>query len=77
MVTAGVYLIARSHPIFRRVGPVAQTVVVAVGARTLLIGGIIGAPRDDIKRVTRLVDGQQIGYMFLAVGLGGVAYGLR
>jgi NADH-quinone oxidoreductase subunit L len=75
MVTAGVYLIARSNPIFDA-SPTAQTVVVAVGAVTLLIGCIIGCAKDDIKRVLAYSTVSQIGYMFLAVGLGGYAYAL-
>jgi NADH-quinone oxidoreductase subunit L len=75
MVTAGVYLIARSHPIFDA-SPTAQNFVVAVGAITLLIGAIIGCAKDDIKRVLAYSTVSQIGYMFLAVGLGGVAYAL-
>jgi NADH-quinone oxidoreductase subunit L len=75
MVTAGVYLIARSNPIFNA-NPTAQTVVVAVGALTLLIGAIIGCAKDDIKRVLAWSTVSQIGYMFLGVGLGGGAYAL-
>ncbi|WP_432833872.1 NADH-quinone oxidoreductase subunit L [Dactylosporangium sp. CA-092794] len=75
MVTAGVYLIARSHPIFDA-SPDAQTVVVSVGALTLLIGCIIGCAKDDIKRVLAWSTVSQIGYMFLGVGLGGAAYAL-
>ena len=75
MVTAGVYLIARSHPIFSA-NLTLQTVVVSVGAATLLIGAIIGCAKDDIKRVLAWSTVSQIGYMFLAVGLGGVAYAL-
>jgi NADH-quinone oxidoreductase subunit L len=75
MVTAGVYLIARSNPIFSA-NLAAQTVVVAVGALTLMIGAIIGCAKDDIKRVLAWSTVSQIGYMFLGVGLGGVAYAL-
>jgi NADH-quinone oxidoreductase subunit L len=75
MVTAGVYLIARSFPIFDA-APAAQNAVVAVGAVTLLIGAIIGCAKDDIKRVLAYSTVSQIGYMFLAVGLGGYAYAL-
>ncbi|MGH3737067.1 MAG: NADH-quinone oxidoreductase subunit L [Micromonosporaceae bacterium] len=75
MVTAGVYLVARSAPIFD-VNPTAQTFVVAVGAVTLTIGAIIGCAKDDIKRVLAWSTVSQIGYMFLAVGLGGGAYAL-
>ncbi|WP_250029208.1 NADH-quinone oxidoreductase subunit L [Paractinoplanes maris] len=75
MVTAGVYLIARSHAIFTA-NTVLQTVVVSVGALTLLMGCIIGAAKDDIKRVLAWSTVSQIGYMFLGVGLGGGAYAL-
>src|SRR5205814_4082794 len=75
MVTAGVYLIARSNPIFSA-NATAQTVVVAIGAFTLMIGAIIGCAKDDIKRVLAWSTVSQIGYMFLGVGLGGVAYSL-
>ncbi|MBX6354925.1 MAG: NADH-quinone oxidoreductase subunit L [Micromonosporaceae bacterium] len=75
MVTAGVYLIARSNPIFNA-NSTAQTFVVAVGALTLLIGCIIGCAKDDIKRVLAWSTVSQIGYMFLGVGLGGGAYAL-
>ncbi|GIE89460.1 NADH dehydrogenase subunit L [Actinoplanes regularis] len=75
MVTAGVYLIARSNPIFTA-NETLQLVVVSVGALTLLIGCIIGAAKDDIKRVLAWSTVSQIGYMFLGVGLGGAAYGL-
>ncbi len=75
MVTAGVYLIARCSPIYD-LSPTGQTVVCAVGAITLLIGCIIGCAKDDIKRVLAYSTVSQIGYMFLAVGLGGTAYAL-
>jgi NADH-quinone oxidoreductase subunit L len=75
MVTAGVYLIARSNPIFSA-NSTLQAVVVSVGALTLLVGCIIGAAKDDIKRVLAWSTVSQIGYMFLGVGLGGGAYAL-
>jgi NADH-quinone oxidoreductase subunit L len=75
MVTAGVYLIARSSPIFNA-SPGAQAAVVAVGAVTLLVGAVIGGAKDDIKRVLAWSTVSQIGYMFLGVGLGGAAYAL-
>jgi NADH-quinone oxidoreductase subunit L len=75
MVTAGVYLIARSAPIFN-LNHNAQTVVVAIGAFTLLLGCIIGCAKDDIKRVLAYSTVSQIGYMFMGVGLGGGAYAL-
>ncbi|GAB3067923.1 NADH-quinone oxidoreductase subunit L [Micromonospora schwarzwaldensis] len=75
MVTAGVYLIARSNPIFSA-NETLQLVVVSVGALTLLMGCVIGAAKDDIKRVLAWSTVSQIGYMFLGVGLGGAAYAL-
>jgi NADH-quinone oxidoreductase subunit L len=75
MVTAGVYLIARSNPIFSA-NTTAQLVVVSIGAFTLVLGSIIGCAKDDIKRVLAYSTVSQIGYMFLGVGLGGVAYAL-
>jgi NADH-quinone oxidoreductase subunit L len=75
MVTAGVYLIARSNHIFSA-NSTLQTIVVSVGALTLLLGCIIGAAKDDIKRVLAWSTVSQIGYMFLGVGLGGGAYAL-
>lgn len=75
MVTAGVYLIARSNPIFSA-NLTLETVVVSVGALTLLLGCVIGSAKDDIKRVLAWSTVSQIGYMFLGVGLGGGAYAL-
>jgi NADH-quinone oxidoreductase subunit L len=73
MVTAGVYLIARSNPVYDET-PTARTVVLAVGAVTLLIGAIAGCAYDDIKKVLAYSTVSQIGYMFLAVGLGPAGY---
>ncbi|MGY1830879.1 NADH-quinone oxidoreductase subunit L [Geodermatophilus sp. SYSU D01180] len=73
MVTAGVYLIARSAPIYD-LTPTARAVVLAVGAITLLYGAIVGCAYDDIKKVLAYSTVSQIGYMFLAVGLGPVGY---
>jgi NADH-quinone oxidoreductase subunit L len=75
MVTAGVYLIARSNPIFSA-NSTLQLIVVSVGAITLLMGCLIGAAKDDIKRILAWSTVSQIGYMFLGVGLGGGAYAL-
>jgi NADH-quinone oxidoreductase subunit L len=73
MVTAGVYLIARSAPIYD-LTETARTVVLVVGAVTLMIGAIAGCAYDDIKKVLAYSTVSQIGYMFLAVGLGPVGY---
>jgi NADH-quinone oxidoreductase subunit L len=70
MVTAGVYLIARSTPVFNA-SPDAQTVVTIIGAVTLVIGCLIGCAYDDIKKVLAYSTVSQIGYMFLAVGIPG------
>ncbi|NUS72145.1 MAG: NADH-quinone oxidoreductase subunit L [Corynebacteriales bacterium] len=75
MVTAGVYLIARANPIFSA-SETAQLVVCIIGAITLMIGCIIGCAKDDMKQVLAYSTVSQIGYMFLAVGLGGPAYAL-
>jgi NADH-quinone oxidoreductase subunit L len=73
MVTAGVYLIARSAPIYD-LTETARTVVMCIGALTLLIGAIAGCAFDDIKKVLAYSTVSQIGYMFLAVGLGPIGY---
>jgi NADH-quinone oxidoreductase subunit L len=73
MVTAGVYLIARSAPIFDGT-EAARTVVTIIGAITLLYGCVCGCGQDDLKKVLAYSTVSQIGYMFLAVGLGPAAY---
>ncbi|THA25051.1 NADH-quinone oxidoreductase subunit L [Streptomyces sp. RKND-216] len=73
MVTAGVYLIARSGVLFDAT-PSAQTAVVTVGAVTLLFGAIVGCAKDDIKKALAGSTMSQIGYMMLAVGLGPIGY---
>lgn len=73
MVTAGVYLITRSAPLFD-LAPTAQTAVVVVGAVTLLFGAIIGCAKDDIKKALAASTMSQIGYMVLAAGLGPIGY---
>src|SRR5690242_13552787 len=73
MVTAGVYLIVRSGPVFN-LAPGAQLGVVIVGAVTLLFGAIIGCAKDDIKKALAASTMSQIGYMVLAAGLGPAGY---
>jgi NADH-quinone oxidoreductase subunit L len=73
MVTAGVYLVVRSAPIFEQ-APNAQLVVVIVGAVTLIFGAIVGCAKDDIKKALAASTMSQIGYMMLAAGLGPVGY---
>jgi NADH-quinone oxidoreductase subunit L len=69
MVTAGVYLIARTHVLFE-MAPVIQTTVAAVGAGTLVLAGFTALTQRDIKRCLAYSTISQIGYMFLAVGVG-------
>jgi len=73
MVTAGVYLVVRSGPIYEA-APNAQLAVVIVGAITLLFGAIVGCAKDDIKKALAASTMSQIGYMMLAAGLGGIGY---
>jgi NADH-quinone oxidoreductase subunit L len=75
MVTAGVYLVARSNPIFNETAT-GRLLVTLVGAVTLLIGCIVGCAYDDIKKVLAYSTVSQIGYMMLAVGLGPFGYAL-
>jgi NADH-quinone oxidoreductase subunit L len=75
MVTAGVYLIARMHPLFE-LAPAAQDVGAVVGAATLLIAGTIGLAQTDIKRVIAYSTMSQIGYMIMGVSVGAYAAGL-
>ncbi|MBC8093236.1 MAG: NADH-quinone oxidoreductase subunit L [Pseudonocardia sp.] len=75
MVTAGVYLVARSSPIYN-LSETGRLVVTIVGVVTLLIGAIIGCAYDDIKKVLAYSTVSQIGYMILAVGLGPAGYAL-
>ncbi len=69
MVTAGVYLVIRSHLIYDQT-PTAQLAVAVVGTVTLLFGAWIGTSKDDIKKVLAGSTMSQIGYMMLAAGLG-------
>ncbi|QBJ98136.1 NADH-quinone oxidoreductase subunit L [Rhodococcus sp. ABRD24] len=73
MVTAGVYLVVRSGPIFD-LTPAARVAVVIVGTVTLLFGAIIGCAKDDIKKALAASTMSQIGYMVLAAGLGPAGY---
>jgi len=69
MVTAGVYLIARTHTLFE-LSPDVQYLVGCVGAITLLLAGFSALAQTDIKRVLAYSTMSQIGYMFLALGVG-------
>ena len=69
MVTAGVYLLCRAHPFFEASGD-AMTVVAWVGAGTALLAGTVALVQPDIKRVLAYSTVSQLGYMFLACGVG-------
>ncbi len=69
MVTAGVYLIARTHVLFS-LAPAVQTAVAVIGALTLLLAACSALVQHDIKRVLAYSTISQIGYMFLALGVG-------
>ncbi|MEU4391560.1 NADH-quinone oxidoreductase subunit L [Kribbella sp. NPDC023855] len=73
MVTAGVYLVVRSHAIYE-ITDAASTAVVIVGTVTALAGAIIGCAKDDIKKALAGSTMSQIGYMMLAAGLGPAGY---
>ncbi len=75
MVTAGVYLIARMHPLFE-LAPAAQEVGAGIGALTLLVAGTIAVTQTDIKRVIAYSTMSQIGYMIMGVSVGAYAAGL-
>src|SRR6267378_4483755 len=74
MVTAGVYLVGRMHPIFD-IAAYAHNAVAIVGAVTALFAATIAIVQTDIKRVLAYSTMSQIGYMFLAVGIGAYAAG--
>lgn len=69
MVTAGVYLIARMHTIFE-LSPLAMSITAVVGAVTLFVAGTSAMVQTDIKRILAYSTISQIGYMFLALGVG-------
>jgi len=75
MVTAGVYMVARSHALFER-SEVALHVVAWVGAATALFAASVALVQTDIKRVLAYSTISQLGYMFAAVGLGAYAAGI-
>ena len=75
MVTAGVYLIARSHPIFELV-PEVQGFIAIVGAMTALFAGTIALGQFDIKKVLAYSTVSQLGFMVAAVGMGATVAGI-
>jgi NADH-quinone oxidoreductase subunit L len=75
MVTAGVYLIVRTHVLFEA-APRIEELAAGLGAATLLVAGLIALVQTDIKRVIAYSTMSQIGYMFLGAGLGAYANGM-
>jgi len=75
MVTAGVYMIGRNAALFSHT-PLTLTVVAVVGTATALMAGTIGLVQNDIKRVLAYSTVSQLGYMFLAMGVGAYASGI-
>jgi NADH-quinone oxidoreductase subunit L len=75
MVTAGVFMVARLSPLFEQ-APAALTVVTVVGATTAFFAATVGLVQNDIKRVIAYSTCSQLGYMFVALGLGGYSLGI-
>jgi len=75
MVTAGVYIVARMNPLFSR-APIAMLVVAIVGAVTAFYAATIGIAQTDIKKVLAYSTVSQLGYMFLACGVGAYSAGI-
>ncbi|MGA7928778.1 MAG: NADH-quinone oxidoreductase subunit L [Candidatus Sulfotelmatobacter sp.] len=75
MVTAGVYMVARSHVIFDR-APIALTVVAIIGTLTAFFAATIGIAQTDIKKVLAYSTISQLGYMFMACGVGAFSAGI-
>ena len=75
MVTAGVYMVSRSHVIFER-APSALTVVAVVGTLTAFFAATIGITQTDIKKVLAYSTVSQLGYMFMACGVGAFSAGI-
>jgi NADH-quinone oxidoreductase subunit L len=75
MVTAGVYMVARSHVIFER-APIALTVVAIIGTLTAFFAATIGIAQTDIKKVLAYSTVSQLGYMFMACGVGAFSAGI-
>jgi NADH-quinone oxidoreductase subunit L len=75
MVTAGVYMVSRSHMIFER-APIALTVVAITGTLTAFFAATIGIAQTDIKKVLAYSTVSQLGYMFMACGVGAFSAGI-
>jgi len=75
MVTAGVFMVARLSPLFE-LAPVAQTFVIIIGATTALFAATVGLVQNDIKRIVAYSTCSQLGYMFVAMGVGAYSVGM-
>jgi NADH-quinone oxidoreductase subunit L len=75
MVTAGVFMVARLSPLFE-FSPFAQSVVIVVGATTAFFAATVGLVQNDIKRVIAYSTCSQLGYMFVALGVGAYSAGI-
>ncbi len=69
MVTAGIYMIARSSILFN-LAPITLNIIIVIGLATALMAAIIGLKQNDIKKVLAYSTVSQLGYMFIALGLG-------
>ena len=75
MVTAGVFMVARLSPLFE-LAPAAQSVVILVGATTAIFAATVGLVQNDIKRIVAYSTCSQLGYMFVAMGVGAYSIGM-
>ena len=75
MVTAGVFMVARLSPLFE-LAPNAQAVVMFVGATTAFFAATVGLVQNDIKRIVAYSTCSQLGYMFVAMGVGAYSVGM-
>src|SRR3979411_781739 len=75
MVTAGVFMVARLSPLFE-LAPNAQTFVITIGATTALFAATVGLVQNDIKRIVAYSTCSQLGYMFVAMGVGAYSVGM-
>src|SRR3954452_1668043 len=75
MVTAGVFMVARLSPLFE-LAPVAQSVVIIVGATTAFFAATVGLVQNDIKRIVAYSTCSQLGYMFVGLGVGAYSAGM-
>src|SRR5215207_6857573 len=75
MVTAGVFMVARLSPLFE-LAPTAQAVVIFFGATTAFFAATVGLVQNDIKRIVAYSTCSQLGYMFVAMGVGAYSVGM-